>query len=228
MNPPSGVLSVNRTWRGRSSHSSPRTTMADGPAGGRVLQGLDGEDHVVGDRRAVALRASARRSTVHVLPDASTDHRSARSGTSVPPGPLRTSPRRAARLGRDLPGSWRSAGRRTRVRRPRPRRTVGPRNQGCPRSAMRSRSTAPRRAGWRGDADECGEDRKKGDERPDDDGVGPGHEAPGDGHGRSRGATSGACRGRQDVRRKGEDDEQDEQSTIVNCHNRRSTSRRLR
>src|SRR4026207_1963289 len=38
-------------------------------------------------------------STVQVLPALSTDQRSARSGTSVPPGPLRTRPenRRAAR-----------------------------------------------------------------------------------------------------------------------------------
>ncbi len=151
---------------------------------GRVLQRLDREDHVIGrDRRAVVparVRAQVDRPGLARRIDrpalGQVGHERAARPVAHESG---EDQRDQVAIGLGL-GGQRGDGR------------------GCADHALDVRADLEtwagrdRRSGrgrWRrgeldgGDADECGEDRKKCDERPDDDGVGPGHEAPCDGRG---------------------------------------------
>src|SRR6476646_8764941 len=93
-NPPSGVLSVNVTVVGDTAAT---VTSFHDPAAGPVYAGSwrvsivnTTSSDVTGSPSCQ--RASSRSSTVHVRPVGSTDQVFARSGTTVPPGPLRMSP----------------------------------------------------------------------------------------------------------------------------------------
>ena len=93
-NPPSGVFKVKTTVRVPAVAT---VTSFHEPAPGRCSSGPGGRPMVNATSSAVTgspscQRASSRSWKVQTAPVASTDQRSARSGTSVPDGPLRTSP----------------------------------------------------------------------------------------------------------------------------------------